>query len=190
MAYKIEITDMNQLQFKKATEIEIADDSELYLIGFRIDSLLEDNCDFYTLYVDSERPIDSDGYPIIFFKDDDIKKVLETSNCGCEHLPLNLPDNFCFIDIAQTVLEIGTCEKTNNGNLLDSLNMIRDFIPMLHESRVHKKNWQLLCHAANHFTFSYDIKEFFDKNDVERKELIWAIEWALGATLLWSKYVR
>jgi hypothetical protein len=48
--------------------INIDDNSELYLVGFRIDSDNEGGIDFYTLYLDSERPIDCDGYPILFFK--------------------------------------------------------------------------------------------------------------------------
>lgn len=172
------------------SKIEITDESQLFLVGFRIDAENENTCDFYTLYVDSERPIDCDGYPIITLTKDNIQQSLDLSTCGCKHLPFATDDDLAFIDIAQAVFDIGTKDKTDNANIIDCLNMILDFVSMFHEERVNKVYKKLLRDAANHFTFHYEIKDFFDKKEISREELIWAIEWAVGALLLWAKYVR
>jgi hypothetical protein len=170
-------------------KIEITDDSELFLVGFRINTDTERDCDFYTLYVDSERPIDCDGYPIIFFTPKDSSKALALSNCGCDHLPLPTFGEYAYIDIAQTIYEIGEFDKTDNTNILDSINMILDFVSMLHENRIQREYKKLMRDAANHFTFSYEIDSFFKESGTKRVKLVQALEWAIGATVLWAKYV-
>jgi hypothetical protein len=171
-------------------ELQISEDSELYLVGFRIDSENDNGSDFYTLYLDSERPLDCDGYPIIFFSIQDMDKALALSNCGCNHLPLPQPENYEFIDIAFAIYEIGVCDKTSNANIVDCLNLLLDFVSLLHENRIHKKYKKIMRDAANHFTFSYDIESYFMENEVTRIEIVQAIEWSVGATALWAKYIR
>jgi hypothetical protein len=170
-------------------QYKIEEDSKLYLVGYRIDS---DNngVDFYALYLDDERPIDCDGCPIFFSDPSDMSKALDVSNCGCNHLSLPSTENFVYFDIAFTVYEIAEHDKTDNAGLLDSLNALCDFITFFHDDRANEKYKKIIRDAANHFTFSYDIEAYFKENEVTRFDLIKAIEWVVGATALWAKYIR
>ncbi len=171
-------------------KLEITDESQLYLIGYRIDSdRCDDKCDFYTLYVDDERMIDVDGFPIIFFDVNHAQKALETSNCGCEHLTIPPLDDFAYMDIAQAISDLLEEGKTDKGNIISCLNILLDFLVFLPEIRIQHEYKQRIRIAADHFTFHYEIKGFFEMVDFSRIELIQAIEWALGATLLWAKYI-
>jgi hypothetical protein len=170
-------------------QLNINGDSKLYLVGFRIDSDNDTGIDFYTLYFDDERPIDCDGFPIFFFNPTDMKKVLDMSNCGCNHLSLPQQEDIRFIDIAYTIYEIGVCNKTENANLLDTLNMLWDFTAFF-DNRTHQEFRKIIRHAANNFTTSYDIERYFNESKMTRDNLIQAIEWVIGATLIRAKYIR
>ena len=169
---------------------EITDETQLYLVGYRVDAdRTDENWDFYTLYIDDERAIDFDGFPIIFFNVDHMEKALKASDCGCEHLPLPLADDIAEMDIAQVVSDLMGEDKTDNGDIVDCLNTLLDFLVFLPEARVHQEYKRRMRQAANHFTFRYEIKEYFENNNVSRIELVQAMEWAVGATLLWAKFV-
>jgi len=172
---------------------EITEETRLYLVGFRIDAEREELYDFYTLYIDGDQAIDVDGFPIIFFDVKHAEKALRLSNCGCGHLPLPsgdfADDDFAYMDIAQAVHDLMAEDKTDNSNIVSCLNIILDFLVFLPEERVHQEYKRLMRNAANHFTFRYEIKEYFEASGINRIELIQAMEWAVGATLLWARFV-
>jgi hypothetical protein len=170
------------------SKISLDKDSTLFLVGFRIDSeRIEPQ--FYILYVDSERPIDLNGYPIIFFDRNNASKALKESNCGCEHLPFHSLDEYTYIDIAQAIYEIGICSKTENANILNSLNMILDFVAFLPQDRQHRNSLEIINRAADYFTLSKDINEFFELTKISRIELVQSIEWVIGAIVLYAKFI-
>jgi hypothetical protein len=170
-------------------QLEIKEDSQLYLVGYRIDSD-KSGVDFYALYLDDERPIDCAGCPVFFSNLSDMSKALDISNCGCNHLSLPNAEDFVYFDIAFSIYEIAACNKTDNADLLDTLNALCDLVTFFHDDRVNEKYRKIIRDAANHFTFSYDIESYFRENEVTRFELIQAIEWVVGATALWAKYIR
>ncbi len=172
-------------------DLEITAESQLYLVGYRIDSeLFDGKCDFYTLYVDDERVIDFDGFPIIFFDVNDAEKALSASNCGCEHLTIPSIADLRYMDIAYAIYELLAVDKTDSGKIVSCLNILLDFLVFLPESRVPTDYKRRMRKAADHFTFNYEIKEYFEENGTTREELVQAMEWTIGATLLCAKYVR
>jgi hypothetical protein len=175
---------------KDSKKIDVDENSKLYLTGFRLLVDSENDCDFYTLYIDSEQPIEYNGSPIIFFQKEDISKALALSDCGCEKLPIHAPDDFDYIDIAFAIYELGTSSDTKDGNIVSVLNVLLDFVSFLHENRIHKEYKKLMREAANYFTFNGNIESYFSSRNKRREELVQAIEWAVGATLLWAKYIR
>ncbi len=162
----------------------------LEIVGVRIDNDVT-YPQFYLLYITSSelRPLDHDGYPILFFPLAKHREALEISTCGCNHLPIDSLDDIFCIDIAEMIYELGEFNETKYANILDSLNMILDFVNFLHEDRINTRYKKIMRTAADHFTFSKNIEELFEAADFTRIELIQAIEWALGATMLWAKYV-
>ncbi len=171
-----------------STKIILDDTPLLEVVGFRIDTDVA-NPQFYLLYVTSEesRPLDCHGFPIIFFPQSKYQEALAISTCGCNHLPVEFMDDY--FDFTQMIYDLTELDETNNANLLDSLNLILDFVYFLPEERINARFKQIMETAADHFTFSKNIEELFEAVDFTRIELVQAIEWALGATLLWAKYV-
>jgi hypothetical protein len=172
-------------------QLNINDDSKLYLVGYRIDSD-KSGVDFYALYLDDERPIDCDGCPIFFFNPNDMGKALDVSNCNCNCNYLSLPsmEDFAYFDIAFTIYQIGKYNKTEDADIINTLNALCDLMTFFHDDRINEKYRKIIRDAANHFTFSYDIEAYFAENEVTRIDLIQAIEWVVGATILWAKYIR
>jgi hypothetical protein len=117
-------------------------------------------------------------------------KALNMSNCSCNHLAIPSPENFSFIDIAHALYEIGKCNVTDNANILDCLNMMWDFISFFHADRIHNENKKIIHDAANYFTFNYDIESYFKERNMTRTSLVQAIEWVVGATVMWAKYIH
>jgi hypothetical protein len=171
-------------------QLNINSDSELRLIKFGIYSDNETSIGFYVLYRDSERPIDYDGFPILFFDPNDMGSALSISDCGCNHLSLPSVKDTIFIDITSTIYEIGECSRTTNTNLFNTLDRLCDFVTFFHEDRIHSEYSKIIHQAAHHFATSYDIEAFFNEKGTSREELIQSIEWVVGATMLWAKYIR
>lgn len=171
-------------------KLQINCDSQLYLVGYRIDDSNTESSDFFTLYFEDERPIDVDGFPIIFFHPQDMQKALDLSNCGCNHLSIpNALEEYAFIDFAYTVYEIRNENATEYDHFINCINMTRDFLAMLPEENVPSDFKKILRDATCHFTFNTQIDEFFNKYNHKRELLAQSIEWTLGATLLHARFI-
>jgi hypothetical protein len=115
-------------------------------------------------------------------------KALSLSNCGCNHLLLPRVEDVLFIDVAYTLYEIAVCDKTDNASLLDTLNILYDFTAFFDE-RKNQKYRKMIRHAANYFTTHYEIETYFNEVEITRYDLIQAIEWIVGATMIRAKYI-
>jgi len=173
------------------TEKFNTDENSIFLVGFRIDTDVAVP-QFYILWEsDNGRPLDHNGYPILFFSPDKYREALAISTCQCNRLPID-PDslNKCdYMDIAMTIYEIGAFKKTTNVNIVDVLNILLDFVAFLPDGRVNMYYKKIMETAANYFTFSGNIEGLFQTVDFSRDDLVQAIEWSVGATVLYAKYV-
>lgn len=162
------------------------DESLLEVIGVRIDADATEP-QAYLVCFDSNLPIDCEGYPILFFETNKAAEAVSISNANeIKSSPIISP---CIYDIAQAAYELDVGETTPNANICDCLNIILDFVSFLPEDFVHERYKEILSRAADHFTFTKDIKQFFDLHEITRQELRQAIEWAIGATALYAKFI-
>lgn len=168
--------------------MNIEPDSKLYIAGIRIDSD-GPNPQFYTVYLDSEKPLNCEGCPIIFFDLKNAVKAREVSDCGCNDIAFDSVAEYAYIDIAQAVCAIGSKDTDPSSDITNSLNTLLDFVSFLHEDRTQHEYCKRMKQAAVYFTFNSNINSFFESVDYTRIQLVQAIEWSIGATLLWTKYV-
>jgi hypothetical protein len=174
-------------------EINRDENSRLELVGFRVDGDATIP-QFYVLYdVDSSLPIDHNGFPIIFFSRDKYQEAHALSTCQCENLPIDSDSlSKCdtdYFDIAMAIYEIESLSEAVNVGIVDELNLLLDFVSFLPEDRINMYYKKIMGKAADHFTFSNNIEEFFLTAEFSRCELVLAIAWAVGATALYAKYV-
>jgi len=172
-------------------QIDRDENSRLEVVGLRVDADVADS-QFYILYdVDTCRPLDHNGYPVVFFSPSKHREALDISTCLREQLPFD-PDSLITpvcMDIAMAIHDIGTLDKATNTNIVSELNILLDFIAFLSDGRINMRYKKIMETAADHFTFRRDIEGLFQAVDFSRIELIQAIEWAVGATVLHAKYV-
>ena len=164
---------------------------KLFLTGFRVDADV-DNPLFYTLWESvNGRPLDHNGYPIIFFSSDKWQEALAISTCQCNQLPIDTDSlsNCAYMDIAMAIYEIGLLDETAKVNIVDVVNLLLDFIAFLPEERVNMHYKKIMETAADYFTFNKSIEGLFQSVEFSRIELTQAIEWAVGATILYAKFV-
>jgi hypothetical protein len=119
-----------------------------------------------------------------------MNKALNISNCDCNISSLPRINDVIFIDIARSIYEIGKCNKINDTNLLNTLKILCDFKTFFNDNRIHKEYKKFIDQAVIHFTKSKDVEAFFIENDITRENIVQAIEWVIGAIILWSKYIR
>ena len=184
ISYSFSWEKYQSIMWKLHQFISFTHENTIFLLGFRIDTDVTDP-QFYILWESNNgRPLDHNGYPIIFFSPDKYQEALAISTCQCSQLPIDLDSlNSCeYMDIAMTIYEIESLNKTTNVNIVDELNILLDFVAFLPDERVNMYYKKIMGEAADYFTFDGNIEGLFQAVDFSRFELIQAIEWSVGAT--------
>jgi hypothetical protein len=94
-----------------------------------------------------------------------------------------------YMDIVRAVYEIESLDETEYSNIVAELNILLDFVSFLPEDRVNMYYKRIMRIAADYFTFDGNIEEFFQTAEFSRSELVQAIQWAIGATVLHAKFI-
>jgi len=153
-------------------------DSELYLVGFRI---LSDstNPQFYTLYVGCDRPIQLQDEPILFSQIELAKNALEICDCGAKELGSAPSDLYAVYDIALSLYLLCEADEQEGSELLDCINALLDITNATKET-VPSTYRSLLHSFADHLTFNTNIDSYFTDNNIKRKEMLDAVYWCIG----------
>jgi hypothetical protein len=164
--------------------IEPSQPSRFWLVGLRLDPNFP-NPDFYTLLRDDPAywPIMYQGQ-IIFFHD--VGMAQEALDFYLHHLslpPSHAPtEPTLILDFAQALyllskesLDETSCLLNIINTLLDMLKAASVELPAMYRADLHE--------IADHLTFSKEFESFLKDQQLERAEVIEALQWALGAVL-------
>jgi hypothetical protein len=159
----------------------------LYLVGFRIEPDIFDP-HMYTIYVDDDRPILSEGRPILFPRFDLAAIALSKSDCGASMIGPAPSELYAVFDIAAAIYTLNEKDEESSNEVLNVLNIILDFVNCTKE-KMPASYRRALEMLADHLTFNPNFAEFFDGNIVSRNKVTNAIYWSLGMILYNSRIV-
>ncbi len=155
-----------------------------WLVGLRLDPNFP-GPDFYTVLRDAPAywPIMYRGQIIFFQKAEDAQEALDF----CLH-HLTLPpgtaprDPALVLDFAQALYLLSTESKDEASCLLNVVNTLLDMldagsveVPAKYRADFHQ--------VADHLTFSKDLESLFRGNELDRIDIVGALQWGLGAVL-------
>lgn len=165
----------------------IDEDSELYLVGFRIEPDIFDP-QMFTIYVNDDRPILFEGQPILFPRAELAPNALKKSDCGASSFGVAPTELYCVYDIASAIYTLNEKDEDESNEVLNLINLVLDFANCGKERMpaTYRADLSLL---ADHLTFNYRFTEFLQQHELDRQRVIDALYWAIGMVIYTSKII-
>lgn len=163
------------------------ENSQLYLIGFRIEPDIFDP-QMYTIYVNNDRPILYQGQPILFPRADLGAIALSKSDCGASAIGPAPTELDCVYDIADAIYTLNEKDDETSSELLDLINLVFDFAKCVKE-RMPESYRADLSMLADHLTFHHRFTDFLGQHNLDRQKITDALYWAIGMIIYTSKII-
>jgi hypothetical protein len=159
----------------------------LYLVGFRIDA---DRVEpqVFTVYIEGERPIFRDGQPILFTQPTLAPAALAISNCGASAYGAAPTELNCVFDLPSAIYVLAEENEAPDGETLDCINILLDFANHMDET-IPVEYRSCLESLADHLTFNKEFAHFLIERGIDRRLIMDAVYWVVGAICCNVKFV-
>src|SRR5438128_984165 len=129
------------------------ENSRLYLIGFRIEPDIFDP-QMYTIYVNDDRPILSNGQPILFPRAELAAIALSKSDCGASAVGPAPTELYAVYDMADAIYTLNERDEDTSNEVLNLINIVLDFAKCVKEEMPESYRADLSM-LADHLTFHH-----------------------------------
>jgi len=168
---------------------DISDMTFWRLVSVRI-SPQRNNPEFFCLLNEGERdtPLMRDGRVIFFADRTRARQVLRVHASSVVVDEIDVETPFVCLDIANTLYVLGLNCVDDQGTVVDTLNLILDFLPHC-PLELSNARCVLLKNLADHFTFSRDPKTFFEQQPNQQSEAIETVLLSLGLIFSIAEFI-
>ena len=159
---------------------DISDNTYWRLVSVRI-SPDGDRPEFFCLFHEGERdrPLMHDGRFIFFSDSTQARQLLGVHASSAVVDEMDIESPFVCLDIANTLYVLGSNCIDDEGTVIDTLNLILDFLPHC-PFMLSRERWILLKQMADHFTFCRDPSSFFEQQSDRQREAIETVLLSFG----------
>jgi hypothetical protein len=174
----------------KTKETVQEEKESLEIIGFKIFPGSQ-KIDFFTviIYVEDDRPITKDKRLLFCTKLKLIPKIIKHGFPITKNLTLSSCKPSLICNINESIRLIESEDIDDSAIILNSLNIMFDLVKST-EFNIPNQYNKILFSFADHLTFERSISNFFEQENIDRKLILDAFLWCIGAIFAKSKIIH